>query len=95
MPTVSKYTPRAIRRCVRVDEILPDGIVTWQTKSFTRPGDEIVHHPAIDFVTGAITCTCKDHEYRKAKLHPTVHSPQADMCKHAWTALTNLRRKAL
>jgi hypothetical protein len=94
MPTVSKYNPHAIHRKVRVDQILEDGVVTWKTYSMTRPGHDVVHHPAIDFRTGEVTCTCADHQYRRAKLHPTVHSGQDKMCKHAWAALTNLRRKA-
>lgn len=90
---MQNYNPKPLHRKVRIDEILPDGVVTWKTYSMTRPGKDVVHHPAIDFVTGAVTCTCPDHQYRKAKLHPTVHSGQETMCKHAWAALSNLRKK--
>ena len=94
MPTVSKYNPKSIRRCVRVDEVHDDGIVTWKTKSFTRPGDEVVHHPAIDFSgRGSVTCDCENFRYRLAKYSPTIHTPEHH-CKHIAQALSNLRRKA-
>jgi hypothetical protein len=91
---MDQYNPKAIRRCVRVDEVLADGVVTWKTYSMTRPGKDIEHRPAIDFVTGAVTCTCPDHQYRRAKHNPTIHTPDL-CCKHARAAIENLRRKAL
>lgn len=91
---MSQYNPHAIHRKVRVDQILEDGIVTWKTKSWTQPGNEDRYHPAIDFATCAVSCDCPDWQYRKAKHHPTTHSPETMLCKHLVAILTNLRRKA-
>lgn len=89
----TRWDPKRIHRKVRVDEILDDGIVTWKSYSMTRPGHDVVHHPAIDFRTGAVTCTCEQHRYRLARHNPTIHTPQWH-CKHVAAALANLRRKA-
>lgn len=88
------YDPKPIHRKVRVDEVLPDGIVTWKTYSMTRPGHDVVHHPAIDFSgRGSVTCSCEHFRYRLAKHEPTIHTPEHH-CKHIAQALANLRRKA-
>jgi hypothetical protein len=68
-----------IRRCVRRNEILPDGKVTFQTKSFTKD-DDTVYEPVIDPQTGEFSCTCPDHVYRHRA------------CKHILRAVANLLR---
>lgn len=94
MSNARVYDPKPIRRTVRVDQVLEDGVVTWKTYSFTRPGHDVEHHPAIDFSgRGNVTCSCEHFQFRLAKHNPTIHTPQF-WCKHLRNAIENLRRKA-
>jgi hypothetical protein len=93
MATASKYNPTAIRRCVRIADVAPDGIIVFTTKSFTKADVDDKWNPLVDVQTGAVSCSCPDFTYRKAKNHPHLHSEDAALCKHLLRCRANLRRR--
>lgn len=91
----AKYDPYSVRRCVRVSDVANDGIIIFTTKSFTSSDADDKWNPLVDIQTGAVSCSCPDFTYRKAKNHPHVHSPETALCKHLNRAVTNLKRKGI
>lgn len=91
----ARWNPVQIRRCVRLHDATTDGVVIFATKSFTSEDAEDKWHPLVDVVTGNCSCDCPDWRYRKEKNHPTVSSPEEDMCKHLRRAVANLKRRGL
>lgn len=87
----SRWNPYQTRRCVRVSEVAPDGIVVFATKSFTSSDAEDKYHPAVDVATGAVLCDCPHFTYRLAKDAPTVAS--GTVCKHLQRSIANLKRR--
>ena len=68
----------AIRRRVRVQQRVDDE-VTFVTKSFSRD-DGTQYHPVINEATGAFSCDCPDHLYRRS------------FCKHLRRAQARLKQ---
>lgn len=90
-----EYARFEIRRRVRRDDVLPDGVVTFKTYSFTRSGQEIVHHLQVDTQGGAVECDCEDFRFRRAPQarrnggFANVMQPEC-WCKHIERAINNL-----
>lgn len=91
-----KYDRFLIRRCVRRDQKLQDGIVAFVTKSFTQ-NDDTSWHPHVDTRTGEVWCDCPDFRFRRnaeAKSNneiPNVLQVEYQ-CKHLERAVENCVR---
>ncbi len=90
-----KYDPFAVRRCVRLTEVVNDEVAVFTTKSFTDPSStEDKYHPCIDVATRQVACDCPHFAYRLARLNPTVDTT-AGHCKHLARAIETMRRRGL
>lgn len=89
----TSYNPCKIRRRVRHQMITSEGVAVGVTKSFSRD-DGTVYHPIIDLHCGRVNCQCAHFEYRLARHHPTLRTPQY-WCKHIRREVGNLVRRGL
>lgn len=87
-----QYNPCTQNRKVRPEFQTEDGIRAFVTKSFTSPSNEDRYHPTVDLATGEAVCDCPDFQYRRAKLNPTIFTPE-DVCKHLQRVIANLKRQ--
>jgi len=70
-----------IRRCVRRVRLEPDpdGTYVFRARSFTRERGR-VYRCRVNPATGEVWCGCRDFEFRKAPMNPTLFS--GPLCKH-------------
>lgn len=80
-----------IKRRLRLIEILPDRIFSFEIYSLTRAGYDIEHHMEADLESGALRCSCEDFIYRHARFAPTIGNPK-HICKHLCRVLDYLVR---
>lgn len=91
---MAKYDPYSVRRCVRMQDATPDGVVVFASKSFTHADKaQDLYHPMVDLQTGAVFCDCPHFTYRLAKHNPTAQA--GEVCKHITRAINNLTRRGL
>jgi hypothetical protein len=97
-PRKKSYDRYRIRRHVRRDAPLPDGITPFVTKSFTQDDENIEWHPHVDTRTGEVWCDCPDFRFRHAPTArrnneiPNVLQVEYH-CKHVIRAVANCVRR--
>ena len=78
------------RRVFRVHlEPLPDGTYVFNAKSFSRQ-DGLAYRCYVNPLTGRVSCSCKDFQFRKDRALPTMAS--GHVCKHLKRAIRTVRR---
>jgi hypothetical protein len=83
---------RKFRRCVRRVSAV-NGVVTFESYSFSRAGREIEHEVTVNLCSGEVRCGCEHFRHRLARLHPTLWSPRAHICHHIERAIANCARR--
>ena len=80
-PRLHASDRKPIKQCVRRVRMEPDldGTYTFRARSFTREKGR-VYRCKVNPITGHVWCGCRDFEFRKGPMNPTLFS--GPLCKH-------------
>jgi hypothetical protein len=90
-PRLHASDRKPIKRCVRRVRMEPDpdGTYVFRARSFSRERGR-VYRCTVNPRDGHVWCGCRDFEFRKGPLHPSLYS--GPLCKHLERAARTVRQ---
>ncbi len=90
-PRLHASDRKPIKRCVRRVRMEPDtdGTYVFRARSFSREKGR-VYRCRVNPRSGEVWCGCRDFEFRKGPMHPTLSS--GALCKHLERAVRTVQK---